>query len=260
MGPGRATVLVIISCTLLSSCSAFFGANLFKGLDKVSAPSASSYQGPGGLDKLAKDLSSPAVVDALKSDPAATASIEAYLQTYLSSPPLTTDDQKQAAALYSDLTLKTTSGDVFVNNVVTMALGGTGNNKTVTEILQNIVPPAVAGDPVAFAAMVEGLLNANDSYALLGAVVPPAPPGVNMGDVAQKAAVAWMMRSIVNTLETSLSLTDSAADRSTVEGQMFALMNNQPNSISAVTVPDPFASPPAWLSNIFTAAGATMPT
>jgi len=246
---------------LLSNCSAFFETNVLKGLDTVSAPTAADYQGPGGLDKLTKDLSSPAIVAALKADPAATASIAAYLQTeYLSTPPLTTPDQQQAAVLYSDLCLETTSGDQFVNNAVTLAIGGVGNNKSVKGIMQGLVPSAVAADPVAFSAMVEGLLNANDAYALFGASVPPAPSGINMGDVAQKAAIAWMVRSIMNTLETSLSLTDSAADRNTVESQLYALLNNQPNSISSVTVPDPYASPPSWLTNIFTAAGATLPS
>ncbi len=108
--------------------------------------------------------------------------------------------------------------------------------------------------------MVEGLLNANDSYVLFGGSVPPAPAGVNMGDVAQRAAVAWMVRSVVNAVETSLSLTDSAADRATVEAQMFALLNDQPNSISSVTVPNPYTSPPSWLDNIYSAAGATLPS
>ena len=253
--------IAISFLVLLSGCSAFFQTNILKGLDPVTAPTAGDYQGPGGLDKLQKDLSSPAIVAALKADPAATASIAAYLQTtYLSSPPLTTPDQQQAAILYSDLYLKTTSGDQLVNNAVTLALGGVGSNKTVLEILQTIVPPAVAADPAAFAAMIEGLLNANDKYALFGESVPPAPTGMNMGDVAQKAAVAWMIRSLVSTLETFLSLTDSSGDRSTVEAQMYALLNNQSNSISSVTMPDPYASPPAWLTNIYTAADTTLPT
>jgi hypothetical protein len=257
----KLAAILIPFVLLLSGCSAFFETNLLAGLDKVPAPTASDYQGSGGLDKLSKDLSSPAVVAALKADPAATASIATYLQTtYLSSPPLTTTDQQKAAVLYSDLLLKTTSGDELVNSAVTLTIGGVGNNKTVLEIMQEVVPMDVASDPVAFAAMVEGLLDANDSYALFGGSVPPAPAGVNMGDVAQKAAVAWMVRSVVNTVETSLSLTDSTADRAVAEAQMFALLNNQPNSISSVTVPDPYSSPPSWLDNIFTAAGATLPT
>ena len=143
-----ATILPVL--VLLSGCSAFFETNVLKGLTTVSAPTAADYQGPGGLDKLAKDLGSPAIVAALKSDPAATASIASYLQTtYLSSPPLTTHDQQQAAVLYSELCLKTTSGDQLVNNAVTIALGGVGT-KTLLEIMQEIVPPAVATDSGCF--------------------------------------------------------------------------------------------------------------
>ena len=253
-----ATVLPFLM--LLSGCSAFFETNVLKGLSTVSAPTAADYKGPGGLDRLAKDLSSPAVVAALKADPAATASIASYLQTsYLSSPPLTTHDQQQAAVLYSELCLKTTSGEQLVNNAVTIALGGVGT-KSLLEIMQEIVPPAVATDPVVFAAMVEGLLDANDKFALFGATVPPAPSGVNMGDVAQEATVAWMMRAVMNALETSLALTDSAADRSSTESQMYALLNGQANSISSVSIPDPYSSPPGWLTNISVAAGTTLPS
>jgi len=253
-----ATVLPFL--VLLSGCSAFFETNVLKGLNTVSAPTAADYQGPGGLDRLAKDLSSPAIVAALKSDPAATASIASYLQTtYLSSPPLTTHDQQQAAVLYSQLCLKTTSGDQLVNNAVTIALGGVGT-KSLLETMQEIVPPAVATDPVAFPAMVEGLLNANDSFALFGATVPPAPSGVNMGDVAQEATVAWMIRAVMSALETSLALTDSAADRSAAENQLYALLNNLGNSISSVPMPDPYSSPPGWLTGISVAAGTTLPS
>ena len=96
-----ATVLPFLM--LLSGCSAFFETNVLKGLSTVSAPTAADYQGPGGLDRLAKDLSSPAVVAALKADPAATASIASYLQTsYLSSPPLTTTiNSKQPSSIVS---------------------------------------------------------------------------------------------------------------------------------------------------------------
>ena len=89
----------------------------------------------------------------------------------------------------------------------------------------------------------EGLLDANDKFALFGATVPPAPSGVNMGDVAQEATVAWMMRAVMNALEDLLALTDSAADRSSTESQMYALLNGQANSISSVSIPDPYSSP-----------------
>ncbi|HVP20128.1 MAG TPA: hypothetical protein VMU36_14165 [Spirochaetia bacterium] len=240
---------------LLAGCSAFFQFNLFKGLDKPPAPKASDYEGQGGLAKLANDLSSPAVVAQLKADPTTTQEIETYLATTYLSAPLTTPDQQQAAALYGDLNLKTTSGDQFVNNLVDIVMSGASGGKTIQQILQGIVPASVASDPTAFSNMVGGFLAAEAAYQLLGASVPPSPAGVNMGDVAQKAAVAWTMQLAVNAI-----IASGVPDTPTAEAQMYALLNNQPNSISGVIVPDPFSFPPAWLSNIFTAAGAKMPS
>jgi hypothetical protein len=260
MASSMAKVCVFAPFLLLAGCSAFFEFNLLKGLDKPAAPKASDYEGSSGLDKLASDLGSRAVVAQLAADPTTTQQIETYLSTTYLAGPLTTPDQQEAAALYSDLNLKTTLGDQFVNNVVNLVISGASGGKSVKEILQGIVPPSAASDPTVFAAMIEGLLNAYYSYILLGNSIPPAPLNVNIGDVAQKAAVALTIRVAMTEIETTLSLADSAADRATAEDQMYRLTNNQSNSISGVTVSDPFNPAPAWLQNIFTAAGATMPS
>ena len=76
-----------------------------------------------------------------------------------------------------------------------------------------------------------------------------------MGDVAQKAAVALMMKTVVHAVAVSLAVPD--ADPS-VPVQMFLLATNQPNTISGVSVPDSFPARPAWLVNIFAAAGADL--
>ena len=246
---GGALVCLLAIFLLLAGCSAFFQFNLLKGLDKPSAPTANDYQGAGGLDKLAKDLSSPAVVAALAGDPTATAGIDAYLKSLYG-----TSQGQQAAALDADLNLKTTSGDQLVNNAVTVAVSGGASGKTVQQILQEIVPANVASDPTAFANMVNGLLAAEAAYQVLGATVPPAPADVNMGDAAQKAIVAYTMDSLI------AFIGGGAANATT---QMFNLMNNQPNTVPPGNMPDPFSGlpgSPAWLGNIITAAGAPMPS
>ena len=251
--------LVAVFLLLLGGCSAFQG-NLFQGLARRQAPDAADYQGPGGMDRLASDLSSPGIVAALKNDPDAAGSIAVYLQTFLSTPPLTEPEQREAAALYGDLCLLSSSGDELVNNAVTLALGGVGGASTANAILQGLVPPAILRDATAFAAMMEGLLAAEEAYALYGASIPPAPPAINAGDTAQKAAIAWTMRVVMNALEGSLALSDSPPDRSVVEMQLFELLNDRPSGIAGVIIPNPFASSPAWLSSIFTAAGVTLPS
>ena len=81
-----------------------------------------------------------------------------------------------------------------MNNVVaTLMTQPYGNLKS---MLSSIIPPDVAGDITKFGNMVTNLNNANAVYILLGNSLPPAPPGMNMGDVAQKAAVAYLMQTI----------------------------------------------------------------
>ena len=249
----KVTALLIAPLLILAGCSAFFGFNAYSSLDKPPAPKLSDYTGANGLSKLSSDLSSPAVVAALAADASTTQQVESWLQTTYLSGPLTTPDQQLAAALYSDLNLKTTAGAQLVNNVVSAIITNPPSGN-IASVLQSILPPGSLADQATFSAMVDGLMNANASYILLGgSSLSPVPPGLNMGDIAQKAAVSCMMDAIVSAVATSLGVAKTAPS---VAQQMFLLATNQPNTISGVTVPDPFPARPAWLVNIFTAAGA----
>ena len=255
----RTRVFALFAAVLLvlSGCSAFFDFNAFSSLDKPAVPNPSRYQGVGGLSNLHADLGSPAIVDALKGDPATVAAIEANLiATYnVTVGPLTTPDQQAAAILYSDLALKSTSGDALVNNIVANVLTTPSGN--IQSMLASIVPADVAADPVKFSNMVAGLLAANTAYQVLGAALVPAspPPGMNMGDVAQKAAVAFLMERVVTAVAVNVSPLDPVTE-------MFKLVNNQANAISAnlsTSPANPLNPLPGWLKNIFDAAGAPYP-
>jgi len=255
----KATALLVIPLFLLAGCSAFFGFNAFKSLDEPSAPKLSDYQGgSGGLAKLASDLGSPAVVAQLKADPTTTRALESYLETtyQVTTGPLDTPDKESAAMLYGDLYLKTTSGDELVNNIVAAVMTSTqaGN---ISSLISSIIPADVAGNETGFTAMMVGLLQANKAYQALGSETPPysVPPGMTMGDVAQKAAVAYLMQAVVNAITPSVVPTTADAIH-----EMYLLVNNDPtNQISGVSVADPFnpLNPP--LTNIFDAAGAPHP-
>ena len=263
----RVTLLIAVLLSL-AGCSALLDFNAFKSLDTPPAPKASDYEGPGGLAKLSKDLSSAAVVDKLKADPTTTGQVETYLFTTYDiatfGDPLTaTPDQQTAAALYADLYLATTSGDHLVNNAVT-ALISMPSGSDIKTLISEIIPADVIHDQAAFEAMVDGLLKAKVAYEHLGAslALPGVPPaGMNMGDVAQKAAVAYLMDAVVSAVETgSGGITQTAA-----ADQMYLLANDQPNTITTnvITVPaeplKPSGTPIQELSNIFAAAGMAYP-
>jgi hypothetical protein len=265
MARTRAFALFVAVVLTLTGCSAFFDFNAFSSLDKAAVPNPSRYQGTSGLANLQADLSSPSVVAALKSSPSTVATILSDLNTTYLSGPLTTPDQQTAAILYSDLALKSTSGDILVNNIVATVMTQT-TASTLQSVLASIVPADVAADPTKFAAMVNGLLAANVAYDKLGQSLAtlPKPPGMNMGDTAQKAAVAWLMycvdQGVIGAGYTS-STSPSDVD------EMFLLVNNQPNSIGTLsTIPaNPFGpmssaglNPPS-LQRIFDAAGAPYP-
>ncbi len=267
---GRTSVFALFAAALLvlSGCSAFFDFNAFSSLDKPAVPSASRYQGAGGLSNLQTDLSSPAVVNALKGDPTTVAAILGNLDTAYGvlangTPPgsgYATPDEQAAAILYSDLALQTSSGDQLVNNIVANVLTQAPGN--LQSILSSIVPADVAADLTKFTAMINGLLLANQAYDNLGQSLAtlPAPLGMNMGDVAQKAAVAWLIYCVDQAVIGAVGAPGAMTE-------MFALVNDQPNSISGVaTNPanplNPIAgaglNPPS-LKRIFDAAGAPYP-
>ena len=255
----RVATLLIAAFLSFAGCSALFEFNAFSSLDKPAAPKLSDYQGSGGLAKLQQDLSSAAVVAMLKANPATTQQIEGYLAaTYL--PPADAEGQT-AAALYADLNLKTTSGDQLINNAVTAVISEPSWNGDIKSILTSIIPSDVIHDKTAFEAMVGGLLAADSAYMQLGTSIPSigVPQGMNMGDVAQKAAVAYIVYTVVDQVKSQPpGLPDDAA----AMDQLFFLVNDQPNTIGGDSIAsnplDPNA-PVGWLKNIFDAASVPYP-
>ncbi len=268
MARTRAFVLFVAVLLALSGCSAFFDFNAFSSLDKPSAPDPSRYQGLSGLTNLQTDLGSPSIVNTLKNNFALSQQILNQIENDPSYPltgsPPWSPAQQTAAILYSSLALQSTSGDQLVNNVVATLMTSVPGN--IQSILQSIIPAGVMADQsgTSFTNMVNGLLNAEAMYVKLGnsildvngnGKIDPgdAPPGMNMGDAAQKAAVALLMYAV------DRAVIDFPVPPGTDISELWKLVNNQPNHISGVIIADPLNPLPGWLKNIFDAAGAPYP-
>jgi hypothetical protein len=251
---------LLLFVLLLAGCSAMFDFNLFKdlGLDPVAAPTPADYAGAGGLDKLADDLSSPAVVDALKADPAAAAALETFLEGLITGG-VDTPEEQQAAILLADLELKSTEGEEFVNNIVNVVVQGVSGTSSIQDLLNSTIPPEALASAATYAAMVNGLLDANEAYLALGAGIldingtpgiqqgEGVPPGTNMGDIAQKAIVAFTTKVIFEAVQAAGPFSD--ADTIT---QMYLLSTNPTAAdpaVQALAAPDPFdpASPDLYI-------------
>lgn len=277
----KVAALFIVALLILAGCSAFFDFNAFSAMDTVPAPKASDYEGLGGLEKLAQDLNSPAIVAKLKEDPATTQAIENYLLTSYLSAGVNTVDQQEAAVLYCDLYLQTTAAEEFVNNIVTTVVSGVSGT-TIQDLLSSIIPPEAKNDPTVFLNMVQALLLSNTQYLALGAglvdvnkngkidVGEGVPPDMNMGDVEQKAAVAYTMAVIYQQI--SRALPELTEDQ--IISQIYLLSTDPTAADPAVQnlTPDPYnaagTDPPADpyvaanlpnLQKLFDCAGIALP-
>ncbi len=277
MARTKAIVLFIAVLLALAGCQAFFDFNMFSALDKPAAPDPSRYMGVDGLANLKSDLQSKAIVEALKDDPSATQEISNYLLTTYLSGGVTTPDQQQAAILYSDLNIQTTSAADLVTNIFETVVNGISSTSKIQDLLSSVIPADALADPVVFSAMIKALLLANTQYIALGGSIldvngngiidqgEGVPSGTNMGDVAQKAGVAYTIAVIYNQMQAALPLT---LDQEI--SQMYLLSTNPSGANAAVQNlnPDPYntsSSDPYVIANlpkienIFDCAGIALP-
>jgi hypothetical protein len=276
----RAIALLVVALLALAGCSGLFDFNAFAALDKPAAPKLADYTAAGGLDKLATDLGSPAVVDQLKADTGTTvADIETYLLTNYLGGPLNTAEKQQAAILYGEVYLKTTEAGSFVNNIVTIVVGGISATTKIQDLLGQILPPAAFADPAVFSEMIVALLLANEQYLKLGDSIDRNTNGIfdagdglllvgaNVGDLAQKAAVAYTVRVVYEQIDAALPGVQTQAELIT---QMY-LLATAPTTADPLVQnlnPDPYADPSTdsyvianlpRLNMIFQCAGLSLP-
>jgi hypothetical protein len=246
----KTAALLPILTLMLAGCSLLFEFNAFSSLDASPAPNAADYEGLGGLGKLATDLGSPAFVDKLAADPETRDAIAEYLLDEYLSAGVTTADQQEAAVLYCDLYLKTTAGEGFVTNVATTLVNGVSSTTTIVELLQATIPPEALADPDAFNDMVDALRTANTQYLALGAGIVDrngnsvidkgegVPSDINMGDVVQKAGVAYTMEVMYQAVHQALPALDDAQ----IKAQLYLLATDPTKADPAVQelTPNPF--------------------
>lgn len=252
-----AVLIPLILVSLLTGCAELFEFNLFKALDPIKMPDAAMLsemedeEGVSGvLDYLDSELGSPGFIEKLGEESDSYDAIEDYLIDHRGTS--STADEKRATILYADLNLKTTGGEELVNNSVSALVGGdfsTGSLDTVAEVrtfllgfLPDVVPSSALSSQFAFDEMLQGFVAAYDAYEDFGNSLPSdVPEEINMGDVAQKTIVSYVISEVVsNNLYSNAQL------------YQIALGNDQGDPSSSII--DPFAAN-SPVDKILTAAG-----
>lgn len=139
---GFLTVIALALPLLFTSCDAFFDANLFKAakLGQLDSSKLSTLNSEGLVAAAYSADGQPvdSFFTALKGDPASKATVKASLSATFTNPSASAADQQEAAVLYADIELKTTGGDIIVNNVVSVLTAG-GSSANPSDLLAGLV-------------------------------------------------------------------------------------------------------------------------
>jgi hypothetical protein len=243
----RLQALFGASILLFASCSGLFNSNLFGSMDHLPTPSASRYSGPDWLDLLAEDLASKAFIRALVANPSVVDDIEALLISQIGGTVDFGDDQ-QAVTLLADLYLRTTGGEQFVNafsgELIALMSSAATSTLVLSTTLTEYAPTEARAGPTAFAAFVQGLLDSNDGYLSLGRGITDTnssgmldsgdvATGVNVGDAAGKAIVAFTIRLAVEDVK---ALHGGGATDADAIGEMYNLLTGSAASAGVDTL------------------------
>jgi len=127
-----------------------------------------------------------------------------------------TADEKRATILHADLNLKTTGGEELINNSVSALIGGDfgttdwSNAADIKSFLLGFLPqvmPSGVNSQSEFNDMIQGFIAASAAYDDFGnSSLTDIPDEINMGDVAQKAIVSYVIAEVL--AETDYTSTD----------------------------------------------------
>ncbi len=207
-----AVLIPLVLVSLLTGCAELFEFNLFKALDPIKMPDAAMLsemedeEGVSGvLDYLEAELGSPSFIEKLDEEHGAYDAIEDYLIDHKGT--ASTADEKRATILYADLNLKTTGGEELINNSVSALIGGDfgttdwSNAADIKSFLLGFLPevmPSGVNSQSEFNDMIQGFVAASAAYDDFGnSSLTDIPDEINMGDVAQKAIVSYVISEVL---------------------------------------------------------------
>ncbi len=211
------TVLAVSVLLSISGCSNLFTGNLFSSFD--GPPSASDLAGryadeEGRVSRDDADDFVNDVDDAAGSSrffgglsEADRAELTDSLNSVYQNPEVDEKTRQRAAVLAADVTLRGADSGDTINNVadVLTSSEGTDDFSDPGQLLDQIIPDNAKDDPEAIQKILDDMVTAADAYDALGTSLRDedddgtldGPEGTNMAEVAQKAAVAMVVRNIV---------------------------------------------------------------
>jgi hypothetical protein len=213
-----AAILMAVSF-FLAGCSNLFTGNLFSSLD--GPPSAGDIRGryadengdvpAGSADAFVDDLEDAASTDRFFDDLNDTdrSGLRDSLESVYENEDVDEATRQSAAVLAAEVTLRGTNSGETINNVadVLTSSEGVDSFSEPSVLLDQIIPDSAKGDPDAIERILNDMVAAADAFDALGTTltdsdgdgtIDNAPAGANMTELAQQAAVAMVVRNLVN--------------------------------------------------------------
>jgi len=209
---------VIVTILTVGACSNLFTENLFENFD--GPPDASEIldeyiDGNGNVSTadaadFIKDLSeaadSPRFFDDLSGSDRS--KLNTALKSVYTNGDVAITTKQEASILAGEILTRDTAAGDTINNVANVLTSDAGADafEDPAALLDLIIPENAQGDQAAIEAILTDLVSAGDAYDALGDTLSggaSAPDGVNMTEVAQKAAVAIAVKNLAG--ETSVS-------------------------------------------------------
>jgi hypothetical protein len=140
--------------------------------------------------------------------------------------------RQRAAVLAADVTLRGADSGETINNVANVLTSAEGADSfsSPQDLMDQIIPDSAKDDPVAIKKILDDMVAAADAYDALGGSltdddgdgeIDNAPEGTNMAEVAQKAAVAMVVRNLAGQDSGDKDLAQRIADND-FEGTTFS--------------------------------------
>jgi hypothetical protein len=213
-----AAILMAVSFFMAGGSNLFTG-NLFSSLD--GPPSAGDIRGryadengdvpAGSADAFVDDLEDAASTDRFFDDLNDTdrSGLRDSLESVYENEDVDEATRQSAAVLAAEVTLRGTNSGETINNVadVLTSSEGVDSFSEPSVLLDQIIPDSAKGDPDAIERILNDMVAAADAFDALGTTltdsdgdgtIDNAPAGANMTELAQQAAVAMVVRNLVN--------------------------------------------------------------
>lgn len=213
------TVLAVPVLLVMSGCSNLFTGNMFTNFDGPPSASdlASRYTDDEGrvsgedADNFVNDVDDAAGSSRFFDDLSDTdrTNLTGSLKSVYDNPNVDEETRQRAAVLAADVTLRGADSGETINNVADVLTSSEGADSFSDpgQLLDQIIPDSAKDDPEAIQKILDDMVAAADAYDALGdalkdedgdGTIDNTPDGTNMTEVAQKAAVAMVVRNIVD--------------------------------------------------------------